>query len=612
MTGLVVVGWWAKCMIRGLIRADGLRTWFGVALWDEMRVQLPLGAAVGATAILVSLAAYEVGLAALGVFIAPLLVTQVAFRRYAGIRATYLQTVRALARVTEVGGYVEDGHARRVGQLAVVVGRDLGMSEPELLELEYAALMHDIGQLSLRDPIPGGATVLASPEEQRRIAELGASVIDQAGVLDGVAEIVRYQSWPWRGRDREPPVGSRIIRAANAFDDLVGASAETSRTMAALEWLRLDTATEYDPRVVDALAKVAGRRHRSHRYAARVLNSVLVANRGEIARRILATARRLGIRAVAVYSEADADLPFVAEADEAVLIGPAPPGQSYLDAGAVLAAARRTGAAAIHPGYGFLAENPAFARRVLAEGLIWVGPPPEAIEQMGDKINARNLMARAGVPVSAGTTEPVTSAAAAAAEAARIGYPVMVKAAAGGGGIGMSAVTGPAGLAAAFETARTRAERFFGDPAILLERYIDHARHVEVQILGLADGRVVALGERDCSVQRRHQKVAEQAPSPGVGPALRARMLAAAVRAGAAVGYRGAGTVECLVDPAADDFVFLEMNTRLQVEHPVTELVTCIDLVEQQFRIAAGADVSFDPAGVRPRGHALELRVYAA
>src|SRR6266487_1339392 len=342
-----------------------------------------------------------------------------------------------------------------------------------------------------------------------------------------------------------------------------------------------------------------------------MLNSVLVANRGEIARRVLATARRLGVRAVAVYSEADADLPFVAEADEAVLIGPPPPGQSYLDAGAVLAAARRTGAVAIHPGYGFLAENPAFARQVLAEGLTWVGPPPEAIEQMGDKINARNLMARAGVPVSAGTTEPVTSADAAAAEAARIGYPVMVKAAAGGGGIGMSAVTDPAGLAAAFETARTRAERFFGDPAILLERYIDHARHVEVQILGLADGRVVALGERDCSVQRRHQKVAEETPSPGVGPALRARMLAAAVQAGAAVGYRGAGTVECLVDPAADDFVFLEMNTRLQVEHPVTELVTGIDLVEQQFRIAAGADVSFDPAGVRPRGHALELRVYA-
>jgi acetyl-CoA carboxylase biotin carboxylase subunit len=342
-----------------------------------------------------------------------------------------------------------------------------------------------------------------------------------------------------------------------------------------------------------------------------VLNSVLVANRGEIARRILATARRLGIRAVAVYSEADADLPFVAEADEAVPIGPPPPSQSYLDADAVLAAARQTGATAIHPGYGFLAENPAFARRVLAEGLTWVGPPPEAIEQMGDKINARNLMAAAGVPVAAGSTGPVASAAAATAEAARIGYPVMVKAAAGGGGIGMSVVAGPAGLAAAFETARTRAMRFFGDPAILLERYIERARHVEVQILGLAGGRVIALGERDCSVQRRHQKVAEETPSPGVGNELRARMLAAAVQAGQAVGYRGAGTVECLVDTAAGDFVFLEMNTRLQVEHPVTELVTGIDLVEQQFRIAAGEEVSFAPDQVRPQGHALELRIYA-
>jgi acetyl-CoA carboxylase biotin carboxylase subunit len=342
-----------------------------------------------------------------------------------------------------------------------------------------------------------------------------------------------------------------------------------------------------------------------------VLNSVLVANRGEIARRVIATARHLGIRAVAVYSEADQGLPFVAEADEAVLIGPPPAAESYLDSGAVLAAARQTGAAAIHPGYGFMSENPQFARQVLAEGLTWIGPPPEAIEQMGDKINARNLMARVGVPVAAGTTEPVTSADAALAEAARIGYPVMVKAAAGGGGIGMSVVRDPDGLRAAFETARTRAERFFGDPAILLERYIEHARHVEVQILGLTGGRVIALGERDCSVQRRHQKVAEETPSPGVGAALRARMLAAAVRAGAAVGYRGAGTVECLVDPAAGDFVFLEMNTRLQVEHPVTELVTGIDLVEQQFRIAAGEDVSFDEAAVQLHGHALELRVYA-
>jgi HD domain len=260
MAGLLVAGWLIECLVRALISANALRARFGVALWDEMRVQLPLGAAVAATAILIAFAADMMGLVALGLFIAPLLVTQVAFRRYAGIRATYLQTVRALARVTEVGGYVEDGHARRVGQLAVAVGRDLGMSEPELLELEYAALMHDIGQLSLRDPIPGGATVLASREDQRRIAELGANVIGEAGVLPGVADLVRYQHLPWRGPDGEPPVGSRIIRAANAFDDLVGSSAETSRTMAALERLRLDTATEYDPVVVEALARVAERR----------------------------------------------------------------------------------------------------------------------------------------------------------------------------------------------------------------------------------------------------------------------------------------------------------------------------------------------------------------
>ena len=342
-----------------------------------------------------------------------------------------------------------------------------------------------------------------------------------------------------------------------------------------------------------------------------MLESVLVANRGEIARRVIATTRRLGIRSVAVYSEADAGLPFVREADEAVLIGPPPPAQSYLDAGAILAAARQTAAAAVHPGYGFLSENAAFAQQVQAEGLTWVGPTPEAIEQMGDKINARNLMHRAGVPVALGSTEPVTDAAAALAEAERIGYPVMVKAAAGGGGIGMSAATGPEELQTAFETARTRAERFFGSPAILLERFIERARHVEVQIMGLADGRVVALGERDCSVQRRHQKVAEETPSPGVGPELREHLLAAGVRAGEAVGYRGAGTVEFLLDVWTQEFVFLEMNTRLQVEHPVTELVTGIDLVEQQFRIAAGEPAGFDPLGVAPEGHALEFRVYA-
>jgi acetyl-CoA carboxylase biotin carboxylase subunit len=342
-----------------------------------------------------------------------------------------------------------------------------------------------------------------------------------------------------------------------------------------------------------------------------VFETVLVANRGEIARRVIRTVQRLGIKAVAVYSEADADLPHVREADEAILIGPAPPAQSYLDAAAVLEAARTSGAEAVHPGYGFLAENAGFARQVEQAGLAWVGPSPDAIERMGDKINARNLMAAAGVPVAVGTAEPVAGVEAAVVAAGEIGYPVMVKAAAGGGGIGMSVATGDAELRTAFETATARAERFFGNPAILLERYIPNARHVEVQILGLADGTILALGERDCSVQRRHQKVVEETPSPGVTDDLRARMLAAAIQAGEAVGYRNAGTVECLVDPAAQEFVFLEMNTRLQVEHPVTELVTGIDLVEQQLLIAAGEPVSFDPEALVARGHAIELRVYA-
>jgi acetyl-CoA carboxylase, biotin carboxylase subunit len=353
-----------------------------------------------------------------------------------------------------------------------------------------------------------------------------------------------------------------------------------------------------------------------------VLESVLVANRGEIARRVITTARRLGVRSVAVYSQADADLPFVREADEAVLIGPAPPASSYLDQDAVLAAASRSGAQAVHPGYGFLAENAEFAAKVVAAGLTWIGPSPQAMHEMADKINARNLVERAGVPVSAGTREPVADVSAALAAADEIGYPVMIKAAAGGGGIGMTAAANPEQLAAGFETARSRAERFFGSGDILLERLVERARHVEVQILGLAAaggssprtpraGSVLALGERDCSVQRRHQKVAEETPSPGVDEGLRARMLAAAARAGEAVDYLGAGTVEFLLDVATGEFVFLEMNTRLQVEHPVTELVTGIDLVEQQFLIAEGADVSFDTDRVEPVGHALELRVYA-
>jgi acetyl-CoA carboxylase, biotin carboxylase subunit len=342
-----------------------------------------------------------------------------------------------------------------------------------------------------------------------------------------------------------------------------------------------------------------------------MLESVLVANRGEIARRIIGTARRLGVRTVAVYSQADADLPFVHEADEAILIGPAPPVNSYLRGAEVLAAATHTGAQAVHPGYGFLSENAEFAASVIEAGLIWVGPRPLSIRQMGDKISARNLMEQAGVPVAPGTRAPVADEAAALAAAEQIGYPVMIKASAGGGGIGMSAAADPAQLAAGFETARSRAERFFGNPAILLERYVERARHVEVQILGLGNGQVLALGERDCSVQRRHQKVAEETPSPGISPELRARMLVAAVQAGQAVHYLGAGTVEFLVDVKSEGFTFLEMNTRLQVEHPVTELVTGIDLVEQQFLIAAGDRISFDPDQLVPSGHALELRIYA-
>jgi acetyl-CoA carboxylase biotin carboxylase subunit len=342
-----------------------------------------------------------------------------------------------------------------------------------------------------------------------------------------------------------------------------------------------------------------------------VFDSVLVANRGEIARRVMRTARKMGLRTVAVHSDADATLPHVREADVAVPIGPAPAAESYLRIDAILDAARQSGATAIHPGYGFLAENASFARAVMDSGLTWIGPSPEAIETMGDKINARNLVAAAGVAVSRGTTEPVDDVEDCVRQARDIGYPIMVKAAAGGGGIGMAIARDEASLRELFESARTRAVRFFGSPRILLESYIERARHVEVQLLGLADGRVIALGERDCSVQRRHQKVAEETPSPGVGPELRERLLRDAVRAGEAIGYRNAGTVECLVDSVTQDYVFLEMNTRLQVEHAITEMTTGIDIVEQQFRIAAGEDVSFDPATVRPTGHALELRVYA-
>ncbi|WP_341718295.1 biotin carboxylase N-terminal domain-containing protein [Micromonospora sp. FIMYZ51] len=342
-----------------------------------------------------------------------------------------------------------------------------------------------------------------------------------------------------------------------------------------------------------------------------MIESLLVANRGEIARRIIRTAKRLGVRAIAVHSEVDVDLPFVTEADEAVCIGPANPAQSYRNSEAILAAAKSTGAQAIHPGYGFLSENADFARTVGASGLIWVGPDADAISAMGDKINARNLMAAAGVPVAPGTTAPAADLASAVAAADEIGYPVMVKAAAGGGGMGMGVATDADALRAEYDKVRSFAERMFGDGSVLIERYFPRVRHVEVQILGLADGRVVALGERECSVQRRNQKLVEESPSPAVSPQLRARLLAAAVRAGEAVNYRNAGTVECLLDPASGEFFFLEMNTRLQVEHPVTELVYGLDLVEQQLRVAAGLAPTFDPDALSPRGHAIELRVNA-
>jgi len=342
-----------------------------------------------------------------------------------------------------------------------------------------------------------------------------------------------------------------------------------------------------------------------------VFETVLIANRGEIARRIVRTVQRMGLKAVAVHSDVDADLPYVREADEAVAIGPAQPAQSYRNADAILEAAAQTGAQAVHPGYGFLAEDAGFARRVRDAGLVWVGPSPEAIEAMGDKIRARNLVSAAGVPVSRGTTEPVADAEAAVLAARDIGYPVMVKASAGGGGMGMAVAADEEALRTELERVRGFAERMFGDPAVLVERFFPRVRHVEVQVLGLADGRVVALGERDCSVQRRNQKLAEETPSPAVGPELREQLFAAAVRAAETVGYRNAGTVECLLDVDTGEVVFLEMNTRLQVEHPVTEMVTGIDLVEQQLLVAADRPVTFDPDAIRPTGHAVELRINA-
>ncbi len=326
--------------------------------------------------------------------------------------------------------------------------------------------------------------------------------------------------------------------------------------------------------------------------------TLLVANRGEIARRVMRAAREMGIRCVAVYVDADADAPFVTEADESVRL----PG-SYLDGKAILEAALATGATAIHPGYGFLSENAGFAQDVIAAGLVWVGPTPEAIERMGDKLAAKTLAAEVDVPALPGSEDP--------SDAASVGFPLLVKAVAGGGGKGMRIVESADELAEAVAAARREAASGFGDDRVFLERYVTRARHIEIQILGDAHGNVVHLGERECSIQRRHQKILEESPSPRVDPPLRERLGAAAIRLASALGYQSAGTVEFLVDDATGEFYFLEVNTRLQVEHPVTEAVTGIDLVREQLRIAAGEPLGYTQDDVVFRGAAIEARLYA-
>lgn len=343
-----------------------------------------------------------------------------------------------------------------------------------------------------------------------------------------------------------------------------------------------------------------------------MFEKILIANRGEIARRIAEAVRPLGVKTVAIYSDADEGAPHTRAADEAVRVGPASPRESYLNAEAILAAAKATGAQAIHPGYGFLSENPEFARAVHDAGMTFIGPSPESMERMKDKAEARRLMAEAGVPTIPGTDETLSSLEDALAAAERIGWPVLVKAAGGGGGIGMLPAKNPAELEKAFRACSDRALAAFGTGAVYLERYLEAPRHVEVQILGDHHGNLMHLFERECSIQRRHQKVVEEAPSPLFWEGqheLLSKMYDAAVKAADAFGYANAGTVEFLVQNG--EFFFIEMNARLQVEHPVTELTTGVDLITWQLRIAAGEKLTLDQASLQRNGAAIEMRIYA-
>ncbi|MFM9135724.1 MAG: acetyl/propionyl/methylcrotonyl-CoA carboxylase subunit alpha [bacterium] len=340
-----------------------------------------------------------------------------------------------------------------------------------------------------------------------------------------------------------------------------------------------------------------------------MFDKVLVANRGEIAIRVFRALREMGIGSVAVYSEIDRDAPHVREADEAFLIGPAAPAESYLNVEAILDVAAKSGAQAIHPGYGFLAENAPFARACEAAGVVFIGPPPAAIEAMGSKTESRALMQAAGVPIVPGATSPAADVAAATEQAREIGYPVACKAAGGGGGKGFRVAVDEEGLAEAFEGAAREGEKFFSDPTVYLERYLEDPRHVEVQVLADSQGNVIHLGERDCSLQRRHQKLIEEAPGPKVDEEMRERIGKIATDAARAVDYRSAGTIEGL--QVGDEYFFLEMNTRVQVEHCVTEMVTGIDIVREQVRVAAGEPLSIQQDEVELRGHAIECRINA-